>query len=148
VNLAGATVGVAPQTPGGPKIWVGGHSDAALRRALRFGAGWHGAALDPAGVADIRARLVPLAEEAGRDPATLEISNVCFFVPPGIEGRPTGAHLLGGDEPSAASVLDELGELQEAGVSVGNLWMPIAPAAVEPAMDWIATELLPKVAAN
>ncbi|WP_231932693.1 LLM class flavin-dependent oxidoreductase [Micromonospora rifamycinica] len=33
-SLRGARIGVAPYRPGGPPIWVGGHSDAAIRRAL------------------------------------------------------------------------------------------------------------------
>jgi alkanesulfonate monooxygenase SsuD/methylene tetrahydromethanopterin reductase-like flavin-dependent oxidoreductase (luciferase family) len=41
-TLRAAQLGVPPITPGGPPVWVGGHSDAALRRALRFGDGWYG----------------------------------------------------------------------------------------------------------
>ncbi|TYB60572.1 LLM class flavin-dependent oxidoreductase [Nonomuraea sp. PA05] len=33
-------IGPRPVTAGGPPIWVGGHTDAALRRAARLGQGW------------------------------------------------------------------------------------------------------------
>jgi len=39
-SFAGATLGTSPETEGGPPILVGGYSDAALRRALRFGKKW------------------------------------------------------------------------------------------------------------
>jgi probable F420-dependent oxidoreductase len=51
----------------GPPLWVGGHSRAAMRRALAVGDGWHPVRLGPraleAAMADFRA----LAEERGRD---------------------------------------------------------------------------------
>ena len=64
----------------GPPIWVGGHSRAALRRAARFGDGWHpvGAiAAVPLPPAEMREKLVELrqlTEAAGRDFAALTIS--------------------------------------------------------------------------
>jgi probable F420-dependent oxidoreductase len=63
-----------------PPIWVGGHSKPALRRAARFGDGWHpvGAnAAVPLPPAELRAlldELYRLTEAEGRDPATLTIS--------------------------------------------------------------------------
>ncbi|WP_329081883.1 MULTISPECIES: LLM class flavin-dependent oxidoreductase [unclassified Streptosporangium] len=36
----GGGIGPRPVLPGGPPIWVGGHTDAALRRAARLGQGW------------------------------------------------------------------------------------------------------------
>ena len=38
-----------PRTEGGPPIWVGGNTDAGLRRALRLGDGWHGFEVYPGG---------------------------------------------------------------------------------------------------
>jgi probable F420-dependent oxidoreductase len=35
----------APAQPGGPPIWVGGHSQAALQRAAKLGDGWHPSSL-------------------------------------------------------------------------------------------------------
>ncbi len=60
-----------PATPGGPPIWVGGRSPAALRRAGRLGDGWLAFAVDPERfVAGWRA-VCDEAERAGRDPAQL-----------------------------------------------------------------------------
>ncbi len=63
-----------------PPIWVGGQSRAALRRAARLGNGWHpvgaipAAPLEPEELARDIARLHRYAEDAGRDPAELEVS--------------------------------------------------------------------------
>ncbi|MGH7413851.1 MAG: TIGR03619 family F420-dependent LLM class oxidoreductase [Candidatus Rokuibacteriota bacterium] len=63
-----------------PPIWVGGHSQAALRRVARLGDGWHPVGANPAvplrppelrGLLDELARLT---EAEGRDPSTLTIS--------------------------------------------------------------------------
>lgn len=63
-----------------PPIWVGGQSRAAMRRAARLGNGWHPVGAIPAAPLEPEelARSIPLlgryAEEAGRDPAELEVS--------------------------------------------------------------------------
>jgi probable F420-dependent oxidoreductase len=63
-----------------PPIWVGGHSKAALRRAARFGDGWHPVGANPAvplAPAELRALLDDLfrmTEAEGRDPRALTIS--------------------------------------------------------------------------
>lgn len=57
-----------PPRPGGPPIWLGGASPAALRRAGRLGDGW----LANAGAgAEQIATVKRAAEQAGRDPDTL-----------------------------------------------------------------------------
>src|SRR5580704_16069305 len=104
-TLRAARLGVPPVTPGGPPVWVGGHSDAALLRALRFGDGWYGTGVTAAAV-----------------PAP---------------GRP-----LGGAAPTAASVVDDLGRLAEAGLTACTAWLPIAAEHVEKAMEWIAAEVI------
>ncbi len=61
------------QTPHVP-LWIGGSSDAAIRRAARAGDGWHPANVTPAAFADGVQRLRGLAVDAGRDPARLALS--------------------------------------------------------------------------
>lgn len=61
-----------PAQDGGPEIWIGGGSKAALRRTGQLGDGWMGSALAKeetivASVTAIRAA----AEAAGRDPASI-----------------------------------------------------------------------------
>ncbi|MSQ10573.1 MAG: LLM class flavin-dependent oxidoreductase, partial [Dehalococcoidia bacterium] len=68
-----------PATPGGPPIWIGGESPVALRRAGRTGDGWYPIGSNPtyplrtpAHMAASIATVKRHAQEAGRDPATLD----------------------------------------------------------------------------
>jgi probable F420-dependent oxidoreductase len=65
----GGDVGQRPRPvqPGGPPIWVGGSSDAALRRAARLGDGWLPQGPPEGGMATAIATLRRLREDAGRD---------------------------------------------------------------------------------
>ena len=126
-----------------PVIWVGGESDAALRRALRYSDGWHGA-LDHHAVAPLRQRIDRVARQIDCDPARLGLHAVAFLKPPGFEQtRTPPAPLLGGSRPTEQSVQDEAGLLREAGVASLSIWMPVAPAAYADAVDWVARALLP-----
>lgn len=144
-----ATLGVRPTKSDGPPIWVGGHSDAALRRALRFADGWHGSGVDRTEAIRVRERLAVLGEEVGRDPKGLRLSTVCFLVPPGFEqiyrlpGRP-----LGGANPTVGSVSEDLASLGEAGISMCSLWMPVPAPKMAEALDWVAGEIMPRRASD
>ncbi|MFJ5302479.1 TIGR03619 family F420-dependent LLM class oxidoreductase [Streptomyces sp. NPDC088350] len=135
-------LGVLPRTEGGPRVWIGGRSDAALRRALRFGDAWHGSGVDAEGLAEVRARLGALGDEVGRDPDQLALTAGLFLVPPGfapvvkVPGR-----LLGGADATAESVRDELGRLSDAGLVSASLWLPVATEALPDALAWTAGEL-------
>ena len=85
--------------PAKPPIFVGGGSDAALRRAARFGDGWLPMGNDPENLRPLVARLREFEAEAGR-------------------AKPCEVVCLGGvaiQDPSRAR--DQLAELQELGVT-------------------------------
>lgn len=52
--------------PGHLPIWVGGHSDGAMRRAVRHGDAWHALRLTHSAWRDAVARLAVIAEEEGK----------------------------------------------------------------------------------
>ncbi len=70
-RFAGVSIEPRPVRSGGPPLWVGGRSPAALRRAGRLGDGWLPIWISPeryaAGWSEIRRH----AESAGRDPDAL-----------------------------------------------------------------------------
>lgn len=56
-------------------VWIGGTSEAAMRRAARVGNGWHVPALDVASMAPMMLRFQEVMSEAGRDPSEVTVSN-------------------------------------------------------------------------
>ena len=149
-TLSGSMLGTVPVTPGGPPIWVGGHSDAALRRALRFADAWLGVSMGPGDIEQVRTRVAQLAAAGGtqRDPADLELNCLYYLIPPGLTfngflvGRP-----LGGSQPTAEGVADELRQLAAVGVRAVDLITPVAPDEVLAAARWVAEEVRPRLAA-
>ena len=85
-----------PARPGGPPIWIGGASNAALRRVAAIADGWQPMAVGPAELASRVPRLHELARAAGRDPATIDVCPRCDLAfgapkvhkPNGIYGTP------------------------------------------------------------
>lgn len=72
-------------------LLIGGHSEAAAKRAGRLGDGFFpatGAQVDVVPLIDLARRT---AEEAGRDPAALEITTGCPEALPGASSDPVGA---------------------------------------------------------
>ncbi|WP_406472363.1 TIGR03619 family F420-dependent LLM class oxidoreductase [Streptomyces sp. NBC_01615] len=140
----GMRLGVRPRTTGGPDVWIGGQSDAALRRALRYGDGWHGSAVDADSLAAVRERLAALGKEAGRDPDTLTLTSGTLLLPPGF---PPAVDLpwrpLGGERATADSIRHELAQLEAAGLTSCSLWLPVTTEALPDALAWTAEELLP-----
>ena len=63
VTIDGIDAYPRPLTPGGPPVTVGGNSEAGVIRALRYGSGWFGFNLDPAGARVLIQRLHTLAGE-------------------------------------------------------------------------------------
>ena len=134
-----------PVTPGGPPVWVGGHSDAALRRALRFGDGWYGTGVGAAELTDVDAVCIELAGDKARPSASRWLPRHSSPRPASRAAVPSPGRPLGGASPTAASVADDLGQLAEAGLAACTLWLPIAAEHVEKAMEWIAAEVMPQL---
>ena len=104
-----------------PPIWIGGHSKVALRRAARYGDGWHPVGANPAvplGPQELKQSLDELyrmTEAEGRDPGKLVISYKAPLydpskpVAPGVTRRP----LTG----SADQILEDIATFEKLGVS-------------------------------
>jgi probable F420-dependent oxidoreductase len=115
-QFGGLTFAPKPlQTPH-PPIWVGGHSQAALRRAARFGAAWHPINRPPEELRAGRAELTRLCQANNRAvPPSLTLRNDVRVLRSG-EGAPTSTHagrVLAG-EPAA--LVEQIGELASCGV--------------------------------
>jgi len=66
VRFADVALEPKPLQPGGPPIWIGGRSDAALRRAARLGDGWVSYVVTPDRYRASLEKIRGLAAEAGR----------------------------------------------------------------------------------
>jgi probable F420-dependent oxidoreductase len=99
-----------------PPIWVGGHSRAALRRTVEFGAAWHPINRPPAELRAGVAELARLSRERGRAVLPLlTLRNDIRVTAPG-ESVPASSHggrVLAG-EPT--HLVEEIGELRACGV--------------------------------
>lgn len=69
-----------PVQAGGPPIWVGGRSDAALHRTALLGDGYVGYLLSPEGFAERMAKVRTQATAVGRDASTLAAALMTFAV--------------------------------------------------------------------
>lgn len=77
-TLTRARCAPQPAQPGGVPIVIGGHTEAAARRAGRIGDGFYPAA-PPDRVAELLPVMRHAAEEAGRDPDAIEITSGADF---------------------------------------------------------------------
>jgi probable F420-dependent oxidoreductase len=133
-----------PRTEGGPPIWIGGNTDAALRRVVRLGEAWHGFEVFVDEIPGIRERIAAHAEEAGRDPEEIELTVARGLIPPGREEESfiPERRMLGG---SGEAVVDELGRYAEAGVGMVLIQISLLSPHVPDALEWVASEVLAKV---
>jgi len=93
----------------------------------------------------LRRRLHELAGDAG-NADRLTLASAAFLTPPGIPAAvPSPGRPLGGAAPTAASVVNDLGHLAEAGLTTCTAWLPVAAEHVDKAMEWVATEVMPQL---
>ncbi len=111
-----------PVQRGGIPIWIGGHTDAAVRRAGTLGDAWHPIGMRPPAMllpdeyaAKVK-RLHAAAQAVGRDPKSIVLS---LRAP--MEIRPKTAKAPAGDRPlfqgSAAEVIGDVRAYQALGVT-------------------------------
>ena len=111
-----------PMQKGGIPVWVGGHTDVALRRVGELADGWHPIGYRPPARLDVdeyREKVAVIhgwATKAGRNPRDITLS---FRVP--LEIVSSRAKVAGGDRVpfrgSAAEVIDDIRRYQAIGVS-------------------------------
>ena len=151
-RLSDVTLFPKPAQKPHPPIWVGGHTEPALRRTALLGDAWHPiglrgpAGLAPDELAQKMERIRTLARAAGRDPAAIRVA---FRGPldlwPARGKAPAGpARPLAG---SPAKVVADLRAYQAAGVNtmVFDLPAPDAAAMVS-LMRRVAREVRPQLA--
>ena len=101
-----------------PPIWIGGHSEAALRRVARHGDGWHPVGANPASMlaptelGELIAELCRLVEAEHRDPSTITIA----YKAPLYDVELSDGHGRRPFSGSAPQVADDIGVYAELGV--------------------------------
>ena len=95
-------------------LWIGGNSDAALRRAVRLGDAWHPLRFTPGWMAEAAGRLTACAAEQGR-PAPALMPRIALR----LTEAPVTAPVSGGDRLAGHGTIDQimadLGQLRSLG---------------------------------
>ncbi len=79
VKFDGVSIDPKPVQPGGPPIWIGGRSDAALRRAGRLGDGWVSYVVTADRYRQSVEKIRAAALAAGRDLDRFETAHLAFI---------------------------------------------------------------------
>lgn len=103
----------------GPPIWIGGHSNPALRRVARFGDGWHpvgATAASPLPPEEMRQKLDQIAglmQAEGRDFSKLQVSYKAPVYDGGVPPKGAARRLFTG---GVDAVLEDIATFQRLGV--------------------------------
>lgn len=140
-----------PAQRGGIPVWIGGHTDAALKRAGTLGDGWHPIGLRPPALllpdeyAAKAKQVHAWAQRAGRSPRSVTLTFRCP-----MDVRSKRAKAAAGDRPlfqgTADEVLGDLRTYQAIGVS-HFVFDPVVPelGRVLTNMERFADEVRPKI---
>jgi probable F420-dependent oxidoreductase len=127
-----------------PPLWIGGRSDAAIRRAARAGDGWHPSHLTTDELNRGIAELHRECERAGRSPDEVTVATrrkLLLTEPP---PRPERGRVLTG---SAGAIVATMAELEQVGVAHLVVELP-GSSEVEllENLEWFAREVLAEAA--
>jgi probable F420-dependent oxidoreductase len=149
-----------PVQPGGPPIWVAGRTEAAQRRAGRFGDVWMPYMYTPEQLAQSLAAVAAAAAAADRDPAAVKGSIwawVCVDEDgskareevAAVVGRTynqdfseLGRYLVAG---TPEEVVARLREFRDAGAGSAQLMLGCAAGREQAVLDLLAAEVLPRL---
>lgn len=133
-------IGFSPKPPRGRiPVWVGGHTEAAYRRAARYGDAFHSAFPTPERLAEEWAGVRAACEEAGRDVAEVELT---LLVTAQFEGDSDRPGVVWG---SSQQMVDQLARYEEIGVTHTVVWV-VARGGLEGRLDAVrrfATDVVP-----
>lgn len=133
-RLEKAVILPAPLQPGGPPLWVGGGSPAALRRAALLADGWHPTRQTPEAVAEAFEKIHPLL---GGRPFTIALRIGLHLA----ETPPPAAMLSG----TSAQIIEQVRAYQAVGVSYLIVdFKAETQAGRERAMKRFAAEVMPE----
>jgi probable F420-dependent oxidoreductase len=118
-QVARSIVGLKPVQAPHPPLYLAAYVPAALRRAAAHADGWLPSGLRLQAVGQMAIQFRTLAQEAGRDPARLE---VIYLTGAQVTGAPLDDAKRGLLSGSAAQVRADLGRLQAAGVTEVIAW--------------------------
>jgi probable F420-dependent oxidoreductase len=143
-NFSGVRFGPKPAQQPHPPIWVGGRSDAALRRAVRFGEAWHPTYMTLESLRERIGKLAELSSAAGREsPPEVTIHQIVDFGEgPTSVGRDGERRLGHGNPAQVAADLDSYSGLGVKTV-VCNFRSADVPA-LRSAMQTFAAKVMPQ----
>jgi alkanesulfonate monooxygenase SsuD/methylene tetrahydromethanopterin reductase-like flavin-dependent oxidoreductase (luciferase family) len=125
------------QQPGHPPLWIGGRSDAAVRRAARSGDAWHPSHLT---VDEFRQQIPVLRAECERAGRAVEVTTRRKLV---LGSHTDDERVLQGDPGAIAAIV---AELEQVGVSHLIVEIPgSSEAELLENLDWFGREVLSEV---
>jgi probable F420-dependent oxidoreductase len=163
-QFSGVVFEPKPVQPGGPPVWIGGRSDAALRRAARVGDGWIAYLVTPERFRASLDKIESFARESGRPlgpDRTFEPAHLLFTVvdPDPAAARATAARYLEGQynqpfddlarkycllgPPDAC--LARLAEFAAAGVRTFVVYFAVPAERVAEQLEQFGTEVMPRM---
>lgn len=140
-NFSTMAIANEPARSGGPPIYVGGNSPAALARTGRLGDGWCGFEVWVEEVPAAREAIMEAARKADRDPSDIELTVRRGVLPPfDVTNFLPDRRCLAG---KPRDVADEILRYRDEGIGLFVFDSAVLPAEAVQTMEWFAEEVSP-----